>query len=374
MKVLHLLSSGNIGGIERLCLEFSRNVDEPWFYCFAFSGGPIYQQMKSEKPNFVICLKARRFSLYSKLKLLEFCKKNGIQVVIIHHISLYLNDIFIFLARHLKNVQFVRYLHESYDEKNTFSARLFFIRPFAERAMIKGFRYSSKVISVSSFVENCWKNFLNQKGYSSIVGGICWSTIYNGISSEFFPAGRQNQILNKKTILYIGRIEKVKGLKEMFDAVSLCHLRGFKLVLVGSGGELDFLKRYSRDLGIEVVFPGPTNDVKSYLSSASIFILPSTCQEAFGISLVEAMAYGLICISSDRGGLPEIVKNGDNGFLVNPCDTEKFASTISKILGLFSCENGLSELSAISQSAKFTARKFSVQHTIDNLQRVLSNH
>jgi glycosyltransferase involved in cell wall biosynthesis len=109
-----------------------------------------------------------------------------------------------------------------------------------------------------------------------------------------------------------------KSLGTLLQAFSMVrHDRpGMKLVLVGSGPELEPLRKLSTELGIDgqCLFCPATDDVPSWLRALDIFVLPSV-SEAFSNSLMEAMACGCCAIASNVGGNPELVRHGETGLL-----------------------------------------------------------
>ena len=112
------------------------------------------------------------------------------------------------------------------------------------------------------------------------------------------------------------------------------------------------LEELSKDLGIGSIttFYGQQKDVIPFLKQADIFVYPSVCQEVFGISIVEAMAFGIPCISNNIGGIPEIIENEKSGFI---CESTKRIKN-NKIIN-------------ISEKAKERAAQYSIKNTVDNL-------
>ena len=81
----------------------------------------------------------------------------------------------------------------------------------------------------------------------------------------------------------------------------------------------------------QVVFLGhvPHRDMPELYKASDIFVLPSQVEEALGMSLIEAMSTGLAVLGSDRGGIPELIEDGVNGFVVK--DYEQFQAWSKKI-------------------------------------------
>ncbi len=170
--------------------------------------------------------------------------------------------------------------------------------------------------------------------------------IYNGFDPERFrplPASASN--LREKmgispseaVILYVGRLIGLKGVKFLLHAASRIR-KSFpiKVVIVGEGEERNALANLSRDLGMErkVVFAGfiPHSEIPPYLRLARFAVFPSLADEAFGISICEAMACGLPVIGTRVGGIPELIVDGQTGFLTEPRDEAALAEKMENLL------------------------------------------
>ena len=134
---------------------------------------------------------------------------------------------------------------------------------------------------------------------------------------------------------YVGSLSKVKGpvyLLEAFKKI-LHFYPTAKLLVVGDGPLKTMLKTVSAEKGISdsVLFMGFRRDVPQILKAMDVFVL-SSVDEAFGISLIEAMYMGLPCVATNVGGIPEVVKNGSTGILVAPANSEALAKAIKELL------------------------------------------
>jgi glycosyltransferase involved in cell wall biosynthesis len=162
-----------------------------------------------------------------------------------------------------------------------------------------------------------------------------------------------------KIVLYTGRLVSYKGLSLLLrvwrDVVQ--EHRHARLMLVGTGG-LDIhnceaeLRTYvdAHDLGESVHFTGSVQNIHEYLQASDIFVFP-TEQEAFGISLIEAMACGLPVISTGVGGVKDILQHRQNGLVVEAGDFQ----TLYDALGLLICDGALS--ARLGQAARQTAQE-----------------
>jgi len=146
----------------------------------------------------------------------------------------------------------------------------------------------------------------------------------------------------KNIILYVGRIDPLKGIDRLLMAgAHLKRRRGFKLIIIGGNDhfqpELQRLKRFTQELGIEdlVMFAGRVKqeDLPLYYNAADVVVVPSY-HESFGLVALESLACGTPVVATKVGGLENIIKEGRNGYLVTndvPYSmADKIASLLSK--------------------------------------------
>ena len=108
---------------------------------------------------------------------------------------------------------------------------------------------------------------------------------------------------------------------------------GTRLVMVGDGSERPNCEHRARKLGISdrCVFVGKQPKIADYLSAADVLLLPSE-QESFGLAALEAMACEVPVVASRVGGIPEVVTDGETGFLSEVGDVDKMAKDASSLL------------------------------------------
>jgi glycosyltransferase involved in cell wall biosynthesis len=163
-------------------------------------------------------------------------------------------------------------------------------------------------------------------------------------------------------VIYTGRLVTYKGLPrllEVADRIRREH-QNVKFVLVGGGG-LDMhnceedLRRFvtERGLGDTVRFAGEVNDVRRFLQASDIFVLPSE-DDAFPLSLVEAMACGLAVVATKVGGIPEIVISGENGLLIDPGDSRQLHNALCRLIRDRRLSGALGTAAARSVQARFS--------------------
>jgi D-inositol-3-phosphate glycosyltransferase len=156
---------------------------------------------------------------------------------------------------------------------------------------------------------------------------------------------------NLRTIIYVGRIEPLKGIDILLRAFSQLDDRDQAQVVViggdaGGDQELDRLQSISDSLGIsqQVFFLGSVrqNELPAYYSAADVCVVPSY-YESFGLVALEAMACGTPVIASRVGGLATLVKNGLTGHLIEWRCPDPFADSLGVILHNESVRNAMGQ-------------------------------
>ena len=142
----------------------------------------------------------------------------------------------------------------------------------------------------------------------------------------------------KVNILFVGRLEKRKGLNYLLDAYQRVkrEMANSRLIIVGPGTRLrrKYEKQVMRKDIKDVVFVGhvPYDELPRYYQTADIFCSPATSCESFGIVLLEAMAVGKPTVASNIEGYAGVVTHGVEGLLVPPKDREKLAQTLITLM------------------------------------------
>jgi len=140
----------------------------------------------------------------------------------------------------------------------------------------------------------------------------------------------------KNIVLFLGRLERSKGIFDLLDAV--CALRAsipdIRLVCAGEG-DIDCVARYAERLGIgdAVGLTGwiGTAEKRSLMNRAAVFVLPSYA-EGLPMSLLEAMAAGLPVVATEVGGIPDVVSDGANGFLFRPGASARLERLLRRLM------------------------------------------
>jgi len=136
------------------------------------------------------------------------------------------------------------------------------------------------------------------------------------------------------TVLCLGRVGRRKGSFDLLEAFARLPDNGSVLVLAGDGA-IEQVRERAQDLGIgsRVVCPGWLDAAQAAeaLSRATTFVLPSYA-EGLPMAVLEAMAHGLPIVTTPVGGIPQAIRHGESGLLVQPGDIDALASAIAALL------------------------------------------
>jgi glycosyltransferase involved in cell wall biosynthesis len=190
--------------------------------------------------------------------------------------------------------------------------------------------------------------------------------VYGGADSTAFRPGPAD---DRSGVLFVGRLTPHKGVDRLLRALP----RGAKLTIAGTAGhdrghpEHDYPERLRRlAAGRQVRFVGPVDDpdVAALHRRAAVFVLPSvsrTCygrqvgiSELLGLSVLEAMASATPVVASRIGGVPEVVVDGETGFLVEPGDVEALHDRIATLVSDRRLARRLGDNARAAVIARFT--------------------
>jgi phosphatidylinositol alpha-mannosyltransferase len=159
----------------------------------------------------------------------------------------------------------------------------------------------------------------------------------NGVDLERFIAPRKKATNEKKSILYLGRLEKRKGVDYLLSAYA--RLRethdDVQLVIGGKGVKRKSLERTVEQYEIpDVTFTGfiAEEDKVALLANADVYCSPALYGESFGIVLLEAMAVGTPIVAGNNPGYASVMTGTGRMSLVNPKSTEDFAQRLEMLL------------------------------------------
>lgn len=163
------------------------------------------------------------------------------------------------------------------------------------------------------------------------------SIIPNGIDLNKYKISNAAKTRPSHTILYIGRLERRKGVEYLLQAYSQLVTRDIdvELIIAGDGPDREKLEYLASDLDLgNVTFTGYITEEEkvTLLQEADVFCSPALYGESFGIVLLEAMACGAVTVAGNNPGYASVLQDLGSLSLVNPKDTEEFARRLDVML------------------------------------------
>jgi glycosyltransferase involved in cell wall biosynthesis len=164
-----------------------------------------------------------------------------------------------------------------------------------------------------------------------------------GVDERFAPRPRRADLVERyglsgaTVVLFFGGLKTRKNLSLLLDIFARVApmAPAAKLMIAGGGPLRADLEARARALGVasRVVFTGYVSEAEKvdHFNLADVFVFPSA-MEGFGLAVGEAMSCGLPIVASDRGSIPEILIDGEGGYLCNPDHPERFAESLAALL------------------------------------------
>ena len=169
----------------------------------------------------------------------------------------------------------------------------------------------------------------------------------------------------------VGWIGRMTGVKRTDDVLlALQRLRGqgvdARLCMVGDGPDRDAVERHARDLGIvrQCLFVGYQDEVAPYYAAFDALILPSA-NEGTPVSAIEALAGGRPVVATRVGGVPDVVRDGLDGFLVEPGDVEAMAGRLAMLANDVDLRRRMGEAGRVR-----VLERYSVERLLDDVDRL----
>lgn len=354
MKVLHLLYAGGTGGIEKLCKDIGQKSQQGEnIFWFVHAGGNICDEMRDEKLEVIETRYENKdiLALYRQIK--EVVGKRGIDVIVLHHPAPLVWFAVLCYLKQKRRASVMVYAHNSYEE-------------ITKRSKWKVWVYNKLlqkcdlVIAISEYVKS---TFAHVNGLPSEKIAV----VYNGVATDMYHTARMGIHEGAPALLYVGRLIPQKGVDYLLRAVSVMeHRKEISLTIVGDGSERENLEKLTKDLKLEqqVHFEGIQRNVADYLAASDVFVHPAIWEEGFGITVVEAMSAGLICVTFAKGALPEIIQDGQNGFII----TEVTATALAQKLDVICREMARDNMLSLRENAVSRAEYFTIEKLLEELR------
>ncbi|MES2132265.1 MAG: glycosyltransferase [Bacteroidota bacterium] len=334
MKIVQVISSLGKGGAERLVVDLCNQLAETpgaeVFLCVFYENEnqPSFKNELKEKVRYINLSKKGKIDISFQIRLIRFLLKLKPNAVNSHLsgtiLYLYLPILL------LKKIKFFHTIHNLAEEET----------PGKFLQKVRRFIYRThKLVPVSI-------STITQKSHSNLYR-INSVLIYNGVKKQeatmHYPSVKQEIESYKKNeatkvFLSIGRINSPKDQKnyklllEVFKEALQHHINVI-LVIIGADNSADQLT-LNQLLDIKpdtVFFVGAKHNIVDYMLNADVYCLSSKF-EGLPITVIEALAYGLPVISTNVGGIPELITDNENGLLVDQMNANAYFTRLKDII------------------------------------------
>ena len=186
--------------------------------------------------------------------------------------------------------------------------------------------------------------------------------IPNFIDPEVYDRSRYTAVLDEqidadaRVLMHISNFRAVKRVRDVVRVFARVQKKiPSVLVMVGDGPDRVEAEAEAREQGVhdKVFFLGKIDVVAPLLAGADLFLLPSS-SESFGLSALEALASGVPVVGSNAGGIPEVIRNGETGFLCTVGDVEAMAAAAIDLLSDRTRWRDMSTLAASDARERFS--------------------
>jgi len=315
LLIAHVTAQLEMGGMEKLLVEFARHTDRHAFDLHFVCLGPrgkLADDIEAQGWKVTSLNQSPGLRLGLVFKLTRLFRRLGVDVVHTHN-----TKSFLYACPAARLARVGKVIHTRHGQRYGASRR---------ETMV--FRWLSRMADGVVCVSHDSANL-------SVVEGILpdkIQAIWNGIdSNRFHYTGPRTD----GPVVMVSRLRPEKDIETLLRAASLVvrEYPSFRLEIAGDGLLLGDLRCLAEKLGLEgkVRFLGEVQDIPALLAQASLFVLPSLT-EGLSLTLLEAMARGLPVVATRVGGNPEVVVDGTTGLLVKAADAEELAAAMLRLL------------------------------------------
>lgn len=186
------------------------------------------------------------------------------------------------------------------------------------------YRRANGILTQTEYAKSCYD--IKFKGKTAV--------IYNPVNMNDEQVGLSLRISKEHMFVTAGRLEPVKDQMMMIEAFGAFHKShpDYRLVIYGEGPMRETLQRQINSLGLQdtVVLAGRSNDLWNKIASAEAFLLTSE-YEGMSNALIEAMCLGLPVVSTKVAGAIDLIKEGENGFLIDVHDKDSLTNRMIRL-------------------------------------------
>ena len=353
VKVMHVVESLQAGGAERVVSEYAKWHDRSRYepeVCCVLSAGPFADSVCASGVPVHVLARKSKFDIGVVFRLARIIRRGRFDVVHNHN--------FASLAAGLPASILARTKVVVRTEHNVLRGRV----PGRHHASRVAVLREDAQIAVSDAVRRSHTD-------CGRIRPARFVTILNGIDEERLAPTTDRASMRRAlglpddaiVCLNIGSLTPQKNRHSLLDAAAqLADIEELRVLIVGSGPEEEELKRRTSELGLSerVLFLGQRLDIPDLLAASDVFVLSSDW-EGLPITILEAMASGVPCVSTAVGGIPEALTDGVNGLIVEPGDPTALAGGLRRL----ACDAELRGRLAGAARGEFE-RRFTARHMV----------
>lgn len=381
-KVLFVHQSAELYGSDRTLLLLMKHINKQKFHPIVVlpSEGPLKIELEKEKIEVHIApvIKLHR-KMFKPQNFIGFLKQLKQGFSILNHLNktyqfdlVYSNTLAVllgFMFARKKRMKHIWHVHEIVESPKIVSK-------------VFSFLLNRKSNFFTIYNSNATANFWNS--FNNVVNNNSFCVIHNGlvtpkenisrdeinlIRSDFF------KVKEEIVIALVGRINRLKGHKLVLNAIEGLDKKLYKVLFVGSSVEnqefyIEDLKTIieEKKLDNNVLFIPFNNQMDRIWQAVDIAVVPSTEPESFGLVAVEAMLAKKPVIASNHGGLTEIIKNKETGFLIEPNNVKELTNAIELLVNDKQLRTEMGEQGYIR-----AIEEFSIQKYVSKIEKILLN-
>jgi glycosyltransferase involved in cell wall biosynthesis len=337
MRVLLLIDSLDSGGAESVVVPFARHLDRArielhalaLFDIHAKHRVPTHRNLDALRDLGVPTVELHTRNLRDARAFRQLQHEIRARQIEVVHAHLTFSIIWGALASRLAHLPFIATLHGFGNPPRGSRHWLWesLVRFAARRA--------SRVVCVSGALRDYYLRQARLDAARTV-------TIYNGLELDRFGANEATRAEKRRelgipdnapAIMMVALLREGKGHDELLAAVPSVrqHIPNARVFIVGGGAREAELRQAAQPLGSSVIFLGHRDDIPALLSAGDLFVLPSYV-EALPTVVLEAMAARLPVVATRVGGIPEIVREGETGLLIEAHDSPALAQAILSLL------------------------------------------
>ncbi|MBW1704401.1 MAG: glycosyltransferase, partial [Deltaproteobacteria bacterium] len=327
IKVLHLVEDLEVGGLEKVIASIVLGLDDNRYkasvWCLS-RGGQIAEELIEKGASVKILGMGNYYNPSRIITLSRLLKRERLYILHTHgYFASTFGRIAAILARVPIIITHVHSTYYGYSKRNILIER--FLSVFTDKIVCVSMAVQKFVIQVEG---------INEKKCIVIYNGVEVQDSYEtklSVNRKSFGISDSDII-----VITVASLTAHKGHSVLIDAMHILiqKYENLKLLIVGDGPLRNDLFEYVKrlDLTRNMLFAGLRKDIFALLKLSDIFVLPSLEREGLGIAIIEAMACNLPLVGTFLGGIPEVIEENGNGFLVKPGDPEELAAATERLI------------------------------------------